>query len=86
MAQAVAGRLLEPHLQAFQQPGEAKLLQSTTQGIVHVRFSFWNASCTNCRYSDSGRIIGCSLMNGMLSCFGASRSIRARTVRRWYAP
>ena len=32
VAQAVAGGLLQPHLQALQQPGEAQLLQGTTQG------------------------------------------------------
>src|SRR5512135_3739322 len=86
VAQAVAGGLLKPHLQALQEPREAQLLQRSTQGVVHVRISFGNASCTNRSYSDSGRIMGCSLINGIVSCSGASRSIRARTVRRWYAP
>ena len=41
MAQAVAGGLLEADLQALQQPGEAELLQGTTQGIVHEWISFY---------------------------------------------
>jgi hypothetical protein len=40
--------LLEADLQALQEPGKAKLLQDTTQGIIHERISFgWNASWTN---------------------------------------